>query len=398
MQFDPYRYQYPSRRTVTYAKNGMVCTSVPLAAHAGTEILRLGGNAVDAAIAAAAALVVLEPVSNGLGSDAFAIVWMNGELSAINGSGVSPQTLSYETLLPLSRGGRVPKDGWLPVMVPGAPSAWAELSRRFGKLPLGEVLAPAAGYAGNGYPVSVHAAKQWRAGYERFYPYRGDPVFSPWFDLFAPRGKPPEPGELFFCPDMADTLEELGKTQCESYYRGPLAQKVAGFSAQTGGYLKSDDLARYRAEWVTPISLSYRGYDVYELPPNGHGIAVLMALNLLKDSPMPPERNSAEAYHRMIEAMKLAFCDAQAFVADPGSMTVSVSQLLSEDYSRTRRVLLSDRVLEPKPGDPYSGDTVYLCTADGGWEHGILHPKQLHGVRLRGRGTRHRNFASKSRQ
>jgi len=398
MQFDPDRYRYPSRRTVTYARNGMVCTSMPLAAHAGAEILRRGGNAVDAAIAAAAALVVLEPVSNGLGSDAFAIVWMNGGLFGLNGSGVSPRALSYPALLSLCRDGRVPQDGWLPVMVPGAPSAWAELSRRFGRLPLQKTLVPAAGYAWDGYPVSVHAAKQWRAGYERFYPHRGEAAFSPWFDLFAPLGRPPEPGELFCCPEMAETLEELGETGCESYYRGPLAGKIGDFSARTGGYLTSEDLASYKAQWVSPISADYRGYQVYELPPNGHGIAVLMALNLLKDSPMPGDRNGAETYHRMIEAMKLAFCDAQAFVADPDAMDVPVSRLLSEGYARKRRELISGRALAPAPGDPYSGDTVYLCTADGegnmvsyiqsnymGFGSGIVVPGT--GISLQNRGN-----------
>ncbi len=362
MQFNPHHYAYPSRRNVVYGARGMVCTSAPLAAQAGLSILRSGGNAVDAAIAAASALNVLEPVSNGLGSDAFALVWHGGKLYGLNASGHSPQGLTLEALR--SKGyDSIPSDGWDPVMVPGAPGGWAELSRRFGRLPLADVLAPAISYAETGYPVPPAIAQAWQEAYNRYSRLEG-PQFSPWLEAFAPQGRAPYAGEMWRCPDMAKTLREIAETGAESYYRGELMRKIVAFSDETGGYFCEEDFTCYHPAWVEPITTNYRGYDVYEMPPNGHGITVLMALNILSGMTLPADKENPETYHLLIEALKLAFTDAKAYVSDPAAMRTTVEQLLSMEYAARRRSLIGERAVDPQPGDPRCGDTVYLCTAD----------------------------------
>ena len=367
---DHSKYTYPSRRSVTFARDGMVATSVPLAAHAGTEILRRGGNAADAAVATAAALTVLEPPSNSLGSDCFALLWMNGKLHGLNASGRAPRTLDAQAVRDLGHQ-QVPFRGWIPVMVPGAPAGWAEVIRKFGKLTLPEVLAPAIRYAREGYPVPVTTADLWqrtenalRAAYGG--PESCPPEFRGWYQVFAPSGHAPRAGELWRSEAMARTLERIAASNAADFYQGETARKLDAFSRAAGGWLRAEDLADYRPAWVDPIHTEYRGCDVYEMPPNGHGITVLMALNILKGLTLGAEKESVETYHSMIESLKLAYADAKAFVADPAAMTARVETLLSPEYAARRRaVVRPDSACDPAPGDPYCGDTVYLCTADG---------------------------------
>ena len=361
--FDAVNYRYPSRRRVVYGKRGMVCTTQPLAAGAGLEILKKGGNAIDAAIATAACLTVLEPNNNGLGGDAFALIWSRNKLYGLNSSGPAPMAVDADKLRE-KYGDSMPSHGWAPVTVPGIPSAWASASKRFGRLPLKEVLAPAIDIAENGFPVAPSTAYLWE---QCFKEYKGEfdrPELMHWFDTFAPKERAPRPGEIMYLKDHAKTLRELGETNCESFYRGAIADEIDKFSRATGGYLRKEDLAAFNAEWVEPISVNYRGYTVSEIPPNGHGIVVLMALKLLSGFEFT-ERDIARTYHKQIEAMKLAFTDGKRYIADPRYMRATVDELLSDSYADERRALIGESAIMPMPGRPYSGDTVYFCTADG---------------------------------
>lgn len=347
----------------TFAKNGMVATSQPLAAQAGLDIMKKGGNAIDAAIATAAALTVVEPTSNGIGGDAFAIVWVNGELHGLNSSGRSPKNLSIEAVK--ERGHEtMPKFGLVPVTVPGIPGAWAALSKRFGKLPLTEVLKPAIEYAEKGYPVSPTLGKYWKRAYSAYKQLCTGPEFQGWFDTFAPNNQPPEIGEMWSSEGHASTLRSIAETNAESFYRGELAEKIAAFSKEHNGFITAEDLAAFEAEWVEPISVKYRGYDVWEIPPNGQGLVALMALNTLNGIELT-EKESVDTYHKQIEAMKLAFADGKKYITDPKDMSTSVEQLLSEEFAAQRRSLIGEDALTPEPGTPPSGGTVYLATADG---------------------------------
>ncbi len=363
MRYDPLYHPYPSRRNSVYAKNGMVATSQPLAAQAGLRVLQKGGNAIDAAIATAAALTVVEPTTNGIGGDAFALVWAGGKLHGINGNGPAPQALSVEAL---QKAGvtEIPKYGFIPVTVPGAPSTWAELSAKFGRLPLTEVLAPAIEYAEQGYPLTPALGTLWARATANFKQVLSGDQFKHWFDTFAPGGKAPAIGEIWRSQDHADTLRLIAETKAEAFYRGELAEKIDAYSRQYGGYIRKEDLAAYRAEWVDPIGVNYRGYDVWEIPPSGQGIVALMALNILKAFEFD-ERDTVQTYHRQIEAIKLAFADAKRYVADPRHMSVKVADLLSDAYAEERRRLIGKTAITPEPGTPPRGGTVYLCTADG---------------------------------
>ena len=361
--FDAVNYRYPSRRRVVYGKRGMVCTTQPLAAGAGLEILKKGGNAIDAAIATAACLTVLEPNNNGLGGDAFALIWSRNKLYGLNSSGPAPMAVDADTLRE-KYGDSMPSYGWAPVTVPGIPSAWATASKRFGRLSLKEVLAPAIDIAENGFPVAPSTAYLWERCFEEYKGGFDRPELMHWFDTFAPKGRAPRPGEIMYLKDHAKTLKELGETDCESFYRGAIADEIDKFSKATGGYLRKEDLAAFNAEWVEPISVNYRGYTVSEIPPNGHGIVVLMALKLLSGFEFT-ERDIARTYHKQIEAMKLAFTDGKRYIADPRYMRATVDELLSNSYADERRALIGKSAIMPMPGRPYSGDTVYFCTADG---------------------------------
>ncbi|QBY07105.1 gamma-glutamyltransferase family protein (plasmid) [Deinococcus metallilatus] len=338
----------------------MVATSQPLATQAGLFVLREGGNAIDAAIATAAALTVVEPTSNGIGGDAFALVWSGGKLSGLNGSGRAPRKLSHDVL----PDGGLPTHGWLPVTVPGAPRAWADLHSRFGRLPFERLFAPAIGYARNGYPLSPVLARNWRRAIRAFQA-RGTREFQAWFDTFAPDGFTPVPGAVWRSEGHARTLEAIAQTGGAAFYEGDLAESIDAHARASGGLLRGEDLAAHRSEWVKPIQTCYQGHLVHEIPPNGQGIAALIALGILDGLPLPDQRDSAEGLHLQIEAMKLAFADAHAFVADPQHVRVPVKELLDPAYHARRRAQIGPEALLPQAGDPNAHGTVYLCTADG---------------------------------
>ena len=338
IQFDAACYPYASRREVVYGRRGMVCTSQTLAAQAGLDMLKQGGNAVDAALATAISLVVLEPTSNGLGSDAFALIWTKGKLHGLNGSGWSPQGLTWEDLH--DKGcAAVPHRGWTPVMVPGAPAAWAEIHEQFGKLPFEALFEPAIYYAEHGYAVMPNLAAMLAESWESFAPYREEAAFSGLFSTFFPEGRPARAGEILHLPDHAASLRLLRDTRCRALYDGELADAIDDWSRRTGGYMRKEDLAAYAPQWVEPIHTNYRGYDVWEIPPNGHGLVVLMAMNIAQGFDFA-ERDTVESFHRQIEAMKLAFTDGPPVHRRPS---------VHED----RRVLLAVRCICRRAAQPH---------------------------------------------
>lgn len=399
MKTDPLRYSYASKRTVVYGRRGMVCTSSPLAAMVGIDIMKRGGNAFDAAVATAAAMTVLEPTTNGIGSDAFAILWKAGEHAprGLNASGRAPKSLTAQMVRDAGNK-EMPQRGWTPVMVPGAPAAWAEIAEKHGRLPLKDLLEPAARYAEEGYPVSPMTARLWGNATRQFRKiFEGD-HFKPWFDTFTPDGHAPEPGEMWASKGHADTLRKTGASGAADFYKGELADKIDAYARATGGYIRREDLEDYWCDWVDPISVSYRGYDVWEIPPNGGGIVALMALNILKGFDFPGGREDIETVHRSLEGMKLAFVDGRRYIADPKYMKVTVEELLSEKYAAERRALIGETALEPEPGQPKGSGTIYLCTADGegnmisyiqsnymGFGSGIVVPGT--GIALQNRGA-----------
>ena len=361
---DFYKYQYASKRRVVFGHHGMVCTTQPLAAQAGLDIMKKGGNAIDAAIATAICMTVLEPTSNGIGSDSFALVWTKDKLHGLNASGHAPMKASVETIKNMGHT-EVPNYGFIPVTVNGAPSAWKELSKTFGKLPFNELFEAAIDYAENGFPVQPNTSYLWDKAFNTYKENLSGNEFENWFKTFAPNGRAPRPGEIFKLPNHALTLRELADTGCESYYRGAIAEKIDSFSKAYGGLIRKEDYASYYPEWVEPISTSYRGYDVWEIPPNGHGLVALMALNIVEGFNFDANSyGSVDTLHKQIEAMKLAFVDGQHYIADPHFMKVSVEKLLSKKYADSRRQTICDTALTPKKGDPDCGGTIYLCTAD----------------------------------
>jgi len=365
MNIDLDAYPYPSRRMPVIAARGVVATSEPLAAQAGLEMLRRGGNAVDAAIATAAALTVIEPTSNGIGSDAFALVWDGARLHGLNASGRAPATHTPELFEGLGHTA-VPARGWLPVTVPGAPAAWRDLHARFGKLPFAALFEPAIAYAADGFPVGPVTAAAWALTARIYAETLAGPEFAAWFATFAPNGRGPKPGEIRRLPDHAATLRRIAESNADDFYHDELAGRIAAFAAETGGYLTRADLAAHTSAWVEPIGASYRGYDVWEIPPNGQGISALVALNILEGFDLSAHpRESVESYHLQIEAMKLAFADTLRYVADPEHADVPVRGLLDKGYAAERRRLIGERAIEPAPGSPPRGGTVYLCAADG---------------------------------
>jgi len=359
---DPLYLPYASHRVPVYARRGMVATSQPLAAEAGLSVLRAGGNAVDAAVATAAALTVLEPTSNGIGGDGFALVWTNGRLYGLNASGPAPALLTREAVA--ARGERtMPQRGLLPITVPGAPAAWAELVGRFGRLSLGAVLNPAIEYAAQGFPVSPHVGRAWQGAYALYRRLLSGPEYQAWFDTFAPGGRPPGPGDVWRSPDHAETLTGIAETGARSFYEGAIAERMDRFFREVGGFLRADDLARFVPEWVEPITVSYRGYEVAELPPNGQGLVALEALRIAEGFNFEG-RDSVLTYHRQIEALKLAFQDGLRYIADPRREPVPVAELLSDAYIAERRAAIGPEAGDPGPGRPPGGGTVYLCAAD----------------------------------
>ena len=314
-----------------------------------------GGNAVDAAIATAITLTIVEPVSNGIGSDAFAIVWDGKRLHGLNASGRSPAGWTPEYF----GDNAVPALGWNSVTVPGAVSAWTELHAKFGKLPFEKLFEPAISYGRNGFLVSPTVADQWAAQVPVF---KTQPGFA---EAFLPAGRAPKPGELFRFPDHAATLELIAETRGEAFYRGELAVKLEDHASSNGGVLRAGDLAAHHADWVDTIHGNYRGYTVHEMPPNGQGIVALIALGILEHFDMSTlPADSADSVHLQIEALKLAFADAQAHVADIDHMALAPERLLDRDYLQRRAALIDPKRAKPASAGILSGGTVYLTAAD----------------------------------
>lgn len=347
---------YPSGRQPVLARN-LVSTSQPLASQAGAAAFARGGNAVDAALAAAITLTVVEPTMNGLGGDAFALVWDGQVLHGLNASGRAPMGWSPDRFAGLAE---MPRIGWDTVTVPGGISSWVALSERFGALPFEDLFVDAIRHARDGFPVSPVISRQWAQAVL-------DLHAQPGFGAFMPGGRAPRLGELWRFADQAESLEDIARTRGESFYRGRLAQAMAAYAAECGGALSEADLAAHRCDWVQPISTRYRGHEVHEIPPNGQGIAALMALGLLEALPAYADTapGSAARMHLEVEAMRVAFADLYAHVADPAHMRLEAAQLLDPAYLRQRSRLIDPaHAGRPAAGQPPSGGTVYLCAAD----------------------------------
>lgn len=361
MNFDPHHQPYPSNRFTVTAAHGVVATGNALASQAGLDILKKGGNAVDAAIATAACLTVVEPTANGIGGDNFALIWMKDQLYGMNSNGPSPKGISMEEIK--TKYDTMPIHGWVPVTVPGAPRGWASLSEKFGKLTLLECLMPAIHYAENGFPLAPNTAKMWKRAYDRNLSVYGDqPEFSEWFNTFTFEGNPPEAFQLVKLPHHAKTLRRIGETNSEAFYKGELADAIDQDSRRHGGYLRKEDLKDFKSAWVVPLSVNYRGYDVVELPPSGQGMVALMTLNILKNRDV--EQRDVAYYHDVFEAMKMAFADGMHYISDPDKMRVDTAALLQDSYGKRRFDQITDEAMIQSYDDPYSSGTVYLNCAD----------------------------------
>jgi gamma-glutamyltranspeptidase/glutathione hydrolase len=361
-----YSTPYTSTRLPVFARN-VVSTSHPLAAQAGLRMMQKGGNAVDAAIAAAATIMLTEPVSNGLGSDAFAILWDGKELHGLNASGRAPQAWTPEYFhRKYGKDAKTPpKRGIDAVTVPGAVAGWVALSDRFGKLPFADLLEPAIEIAERGYLLPVVVQQKWAAATPEL---QGQPGFA---QSFLPWGRAPQVGELFKFPAAARALRAIALTKGEAYYRGEIAQALEKFAAEAGGALKASDLAAYQPEWVQPLAKNYRGYTLHEIPPNGQGIAAQIALGILDKfdlGSLPVD--GVDSQHLQIEAMKLAFADVYSYVAEPSAMAVTPAQMLDDAYLSSRAKLIDMKKAQDfKAGNPVKGGTIYLTAAD---ENGMM--------------------------
>jgi gamma-glutamyltranspeptidase/glutathione hydrolase len=361
-----YSTPYTSTRLPVFARN-VVSTSHPLAAQAGLRMMQKGGNAVDAAIAAAATIMLTEPVSNGLGSDAFAILWDGKELHGLNASGRAPQAWTPEYFhRKYGKDAKTPpKRGIDAVTVPGAVAGWVALSDRFGKLPFADLLEPAIEIAERGYLLPVVVQQKWAAATPEL---QGQPGFA---QSFLPWGRAPQVGELFKFPAAARALRAIALTKGEAYYRGEIAQALEKFAAEAGGALKASDLAAYQPEWVQPLAKNYRGYTLHEIPPNGQGIAAQIALGILDKfdlGSLPVD--GVDSQHLQIEAMKLAFADVYRYVAEPSAMAVTPAQMLDDAYLSSRAKLIDMKKAQDfKAGNPVKGGTIYLTAAD---ENGMM--------------------------
>lgn len=362
VNYDAGAFHYASRRELAAGKNGMVATSHPVAAQVGLDILKRGGNAVDAAIATAATLTVVEPGSNGIGGDSFSMLWKDGKLHGLNSSGPSPEGLDPDPYLTKEKD--FPTFGINAVTVPGVPAGWAALSKKHGKLPLKEVLEPAAKIAEEGYVITNTVSQAFQRTFKRFSKEKDNhPELESWFKVFAPDGKAKLALESIKLPGHAKGLRLIGETLGEAFYKGDIAEAIDAFSKEHGGSLRLDDLKSFKPEWVDPVSVDYKGYKVWEMPPNGQGIVALMALNTLKHLELAG-KDDAETLHKQIEAIKLAFADGNLTVADPERMTVSAEELLSEAYAKERANLIGQEAIDAVPGIRDSSGTVYLAAAD----------------------------------
>jgi len=388
-------------RAEVIAQHGMVATSHPLAAQIGLDVLKAGGNAIDAAIATNAALGLMEPTGSGIGGDLFAIVWSAKEqkLYGLNASGRSPLGLSYDQLkAEMAKLGvdKIPPRGVLPISVPGAVDGWFELHQKFGKTRMADLLAPSIRYAEEGFPLTELIAYYWKYAY--LYEEMPGAAYATWM----PGGVAPKKGEIFKNPDLARTYRRIADGGRDEFYRGGIADEIDTFMRVNGGYLRKADLAAHTSTWIEPVSVNYRGYDVFELPPNGQGIAALQMLNILEGFDLRGMGwNSPEALHVMIEAKKLAFEDRAKFYADPDFAEIPLAGLLSKDYAAERRALidLKQAAARVDAGNPalQQGDTVYLTTADAegnmvsliqsnyrGMGSGVMVPGQGFGFQDRG--------------
>ncbi len=357
---------YTSTRLPVFARN-VVSTSHPLASQAGLRMLWQGGNAVDAAIAAAATLTLTEPVSCGLGSDAFCILWDGQQLHGLNASGTAPDAWT-PAYFKRKYGNDIqtpPKRGMDSVTVPGAVAGWVALSERFGKLPFEDLLQPAIDIAERGYLLPVVVQQKWAAATPEL---QSMPGFA---QSFLPWGRAPKVGELFQFPAAAKGLRAIAQSKGHAFYGGEIAQAIEAFSAQHGGSITARDFANYKAEWVTPIAQNYRGYTLHEIPPNGQGIAALIALGILENFDVAGLRvDGVDSQHLQIEAMKLAFADVYRYVADPRAMDVTPAQMLDPSYLMGRAKLIDlHRAQDFGAGNPVKGGTIYLSTAD---ENGMM--------------------------
>ena len=360
-------------RSPVLAQNGMAATSQPLASQVAIDILKQGGSAVDAAIAANATLCLMEPTGCGLGGDLFAMVWdpKKRSLAGLNASGRSPRGLDLPTLRKaLGKRKLIPLFGPLPVSVPGAVSGWAALHERFGRLPLKTVLAPAIRYAREGFPVSEVIAHYWAMNVRRLEENQADiPELKHFRSTFLQGGRPPEAGDVFRNADLAKTLEIIAEKGPSAFYQGSIARTIASYTRKVGCYLRLEDLTSHVADWVEPVSTTYRKVCVFELPPNGQGIAALQMLNILEGYDLAAlGHNSAEYLHLHVEAKKLAFADRARFYADPAFARIPLRGLLSKKYAAARRKLIrQERASQTvDAGDPllHEGDTIYLTIAD----------------------------------
>ena len=351
-------------RSEVIARNGMAATSQPLATQVALDILKQGGNAIDAAIAANAVLGLMEPTGNGIGGDLFAIVWdaKTKKLYGLNASGRSPRslTLDYFKKQGLEK---IPSHGPLPVTVPGCVDGWFELHKKFGNLSMKENLAPAIEYAREGFPLSELIAYYWNRSAPFLKKYEG------FKETFMPNGRAPKKGEVFKNPNLANTLEKIAKGGRDVFYKGELAKTMAAFMKRVGGFLSYEDLASHKSDWVEPVSTNYRGYDVWELPPNGQGIAALQILNILEGYDIQGWGFGSKEYiHHFIEAKKLVFEDRAKFYADPDFNQIPLKELISKEYAAQRRALINPQRAARRydAGNPalLAGDTIYLTTAD----------------------------------
>jgi len=351
-------------RSEIIAPHGMAATSQPLATQIALDILKAGGSAADAAIAANAALGLMEPTGSGIGGDLFAIVWdaEKGELTGLNGSGRAPKALSLQTFKDLGLDS-IPPRGPLPVSVPGAVDGWFELHARYGRLPMSELLAPAIAYATDGFPVSEYIAYGWARNAEKLKDYPG------FADTFMPGGKAPGKGQVFKNPRLARTYQAIADDGRDAFYKGEIARKIDSYMTEHEGFLRYADMAAHKSEWVKPVSTNYRGYNIYELPPNGQGIAALQILNILESYDIESMGfGTAEYVHTFVEAKKLAFEDRAKFYADMDFVDVPVDRLISKEYANERRELIDARkaAMSYPAGDALleDGDTIYLTVAD----------------------------------
>lgn len=349
-------------RSEVIAQNGMACTSQPLATQVALNILKSGGNAIDAAIAANATLGLMEPTGCGIGGDIFVIIWdaKTQKLYGLNGSGRSPKSLSLD-YLKQNTNGKIPSFGPIPVSVPGCVDGWFTIHDKFGKIKMDKILAPAIQYARNGFPVSELIAYYMNASAKRLKKYKG------FAETYMPNGKMPQKGEIFKNPYLANTYEKIAKGGRDAFYKGDIAKTIAKYIKEQGGFLSYEDLATHKSEWVKPISINYRGFEIWELPPNGQGTAALQILNILKYNNISKMGfGSADYIHTFVEAKKLAFEDRAKFYGDPDFSNIPIRQLISNEYAQKRNKLINPNQASKKydAGELEQGNTIYMTVAD----------------------------------